>query len=314
MLADSGTGHLTLGCDHFERGKTCRIGNGFGDAMELTVVHDFSLLRVIPAPRATLSVVDSPNDLSAVLERERAYHERLYSGKAQQRFAQSAVREFRAHLCEHILRSTGLGGGARVLSIGCGIGDTEMAMAPHVKSITGLDLSPSGIRTARAAAEAAGVRNAMFLEGTLDTVDLPPQSFDLAIAIFVLHHVPDAPLAALPRQIARLLAPGGWFYSLDPSRKRLSGAVGSILIPWIMKQHQSPDERELEAGAVAPLFEAEGFACRTGFYDFVSTPLAGLFTGWRAGYRAARRLDDVLIRVPGLRNLSSNFEIIARKG
>ena len=312
MLADSGTGHLTLGCDHFERGKTCRIGNGFGDAMELTVVHDFSLQRVIPAPRATLSVVDSPNDLSAVRERERAYHERLYSGKAQQRFAQSAVREFRAHLCEHILRSTGLGGGARVLSIGCGIGDTEMAMAPHVKSITGLDLSPSGIREARAAAEAAGVRNAMFLEGTLDTVDLPPQSFDLAIAIFLLHHVPDAPLAALPRQIARLLAPGGWFYSLDPSRKRLSGAVGSILIPWIMKQHQSPDERELEAGAVAPLFEAEGFACRTGFYDFVSTPLAGLFAGWRAGYRAARRLDDVLIRVPGLRNLSSNFEIIAR--
>ena len=282
--------------------------------MELTVVHDFSLLRVIPAPRATLSVVDSPNDLSAVLERERAYHERLYSGKAQQRFAQSAVREFRAHLCEHILRSTGLGGGARVLSIGCGIGDTEIAMAPHAKSVTGLDLSPSGIRTARAAAEAAGVRNAMFLEGTLDTVDLPPQSFDLAIAIFLLHHVPDAPLAALPRQIARLLAPGGWFYSLDPSRKRLSGAVGSILIPWIMKQHQSPDERELEAGAVAPLFEAEGFACRTDFYDFVSTPLAGLFTGWRAGYRAARRLDDVLIRVPGLRNVSSNFEIIAWKG
>jgi cyclopropane fatty-acyl-phospholipid synthase-like methyltransferase len=257
--------------------------------------------------------VDSPKDLSAVLERERAYHERLYSGKAQQRFAQAAVREFRSHLCEHILRATGLGAGARVLSIGCGIGDTEIAMAPRVASVTGLDLSPSGIREARAAADTAGVRNATFLEGTLDSADLPPHSFDLAIAIFVLHHVPDGPLAALPRQVARLLPPGGWFYSLDPSRMRLSGAVGSILIPWIMKQHQSPDERELHPRAVAPLFEAEGFACRTDFYDFVSTPLAGLFTGWRAGYRAARRLDDVLIRVPGLRKFSSNFEVIARK-
>ena len=257
--------------------------------------------------------MDSPNDPSDVLARERDYHERLYSGKAQQRFAQAAVREFRAHLCEHILRATGLGAGARVLSIGCGIGDTEIAMAPRVKSITGVDLSPSGIREARGAAQAAGVRNATFVEGTLDTVDLPPHSFDLSIAIFLLHHVPDAPLAALPQQVARLLTPGGWFYSLDPSRMRLSGAVGSILIPWIMKQHQSPDERELDASAVAPLFEGEGFDCRAGFYDFVSTPLAGLFTGWRAGYRAARRLDDILIRVPLLRRVSSNFEVIARK-
>jgi ubiquinone/menaquinone biosynthesis C-methylase UbiE len=281
--------------------------------MELAVVHAFSLLRGIAALRATLSLVESPNDLSGVLERERAYHERLYSGKAQQRFAQAAVREFRTHLCEHILRETSLGAGARVLSIGCGIGDTEIAMAPRVKSITGVDLSPSGIREARAAADAAGARNSAFLEGTLDTVELAPGSFNLAIAIFLLHHVPDAPLAALPRQVSRLLAPGGWFYSLDPSRMRLSGAVGSILIPWIMMQHQSPDERELHPRVVAPLFEAEGFICRTGFYDFISTPLAGLFTGWRAGYRAARRLDDVLVRVPGLRNVSSNFEVIARK-
>jgi cyclopropane fatty-acyl-phospholipid synthase-like methyltransferase len=281
--------------------------------MELAVIHAFSLLRGIPVPRATLSLVESPNDLSSVLERERAYHERLYSGKAQQRFAQPAVREFRAHLCQHILRATGLGAGARVLSIGCGIGDTEIAMAPRVKSITGVDLSPSGIREARAAAQAAGLKNATFLEGTLDTADLALASFDLVIAIFLLHHVPDAPLAALPRRAARLLAPGGWFYSLDPSRMRLSGAVGSILIPWIMKQHQSPDERELDARAVAPLFEREGFECRSGFYDFVSTPLAGLFPGWRGGYRAARRLDDLLVRVPGLRKVSSNFEIIARR-
>jgi ubiquinone/menaquinone biosynthesis C-methylase UbiE len=281
--------------------------------MELAVVHAFSLLP--PSLRRALlyHLVESPNDLSAVLERERAYHERLYSGKAQQRFAQAAVREFRGHLCKHILRATGLGADARVLSIGCGIGDTEIAMAPHVKHITGLDLSPSGIREARSAAVRAGVRNATFMEGTLDTVDLPQHSFDLAIAIFLLHHVPDAPLAALPRQVARLLAPGGWFYSLDPSRRRLSGAVGSVVIPWIMKQHQSPDERELDAGAVAPLFEAEGFECRADFYDFVSTPLAGLFPGWRSGYRAARGLDDVLIRVPLLRRVSSNFEVFARK-
>lgn len=256
--------------------------------------------------------MDPRNDLSAVLDRERAYHEQLYSGKAQQRFAQPAVRDFRAHLCRHILRATGLGSSARVLSLGCGIGDTEIAMAPSVASITGVDLSPSGIREARAAAQAAGVSNVVFLEGTLDTVDLPPHSFDLVIAIFLLHHLPDAALNDMPRQAARLLTPGGWFYSLDPSRLRLSGAVGSILIPWIMKQHQSPDERQLEARPVAALFQTAGFSCRADFYDFVSTPLAGLFPAWSAGYRAARHLDDALVRTPLLRRFSSNFEILAQ--
>lgn len=253
-----------------------------------------------------------PPDISAVLERERAYHERLYAGKAQQRFAQAAVRAFREHLCGHILRVTRLGRGARVLSVGCGIGDTEIALAPRVAAVTGVDLSPSGIREAIAAAGRAGAANAHFLEGTLESLNLAPHSFDLVIAIFFLHHLPDAALAAFPRQAARLLAPAGCFYSLDPSRLRLSGAVGSLLIPWIMKQHQSPDERALDAAGVARLFAAAGFECRAAYYDFVSTPLAGLFPAWRAGYRAARRLDDALVRAPLVRRFSSNFEVLTR--
>ena len=48
-------------------------------------------------------------------------------------------------------------------------------------------------------------------------------------------------------------------------------------------------------------------------YDFGSSPLAGLFPGWRAGYRAARRVDDCILRVGALRRLGSNFEVIARE-
>jgi len=64
---------------------------------------------------------------------------------------------------------------------------------------------------------------------------------------------------------------------------------------------------------VAALFDAEGLECRAGYYDFVSTPLAGLFPKWRSGYRAARHVDDVLVRMPGVRRFSSNFEIVARR-
>ena len=113
-------------------------------------------------------------------------------------------------------------------------------------------------------------------------------------------------------RIQQWLAPGGFFYGLDPSRYRLSGFIGSILIPKMMSRYQTPDERELKPSEMAALFTQAGFEAWTSYYDFTSTPLAGLAPSWRAGYRAARMLDEALIRVPLLRALSSNFEVIAK--
>ena len=103
------------------------------------------------------------------------------------------------------------------------------------------------------------------------------------------------------------------FYSLDPSRQRLSGAVGRLLIPKLMKRYQTDDERELEAEDTASLFRAAGWKTQVSMYDFGSSPLAGLFPGWGAGYRMARKLDDAILRVPPLARRGSNFELIARR-
>ena len=127
----------------------------------------------------------------------------------------------------------------------------------------------------------------------------------------LLHHLPDSILEAAPAQIRQRLAPGGKFYSLDPSRLRLSGKVGSLLFPRLMQKYQSPDERQLDAEETAAYFRTAGFTCRTSMYDFVSSPLAGLLPGWRAGYSIARAADEVLVRIPGLSKLGSNFELLA---
>ena len=134
----------------------------------------------------------------------------------------------------------------------------------------------------------------------------------VAIAIFFLHHLPDAELAALPRQVAQQLTPGGVFYSLDPSRRRLSAAVGRLLIPTLMKRYQTADERELDPEPTAALFREAGWHTEVAIYDFGSSPLAGLFPAWAVGYRLARRLDDWILRVPALARRGSNFEVIAR--
>src|SRR5215470_15595438 len=103
----------------------------------------------------------------------------------------------------HILRLTGIGPDARVLSLGCGIGDTELLLAPHVRELVGIDLSPAAIRQARADAARAGVDNVQFVEAA----EPPAGQYDLIIAIFFLHHLPDTLLADMPRRVHDLLVP-----------------------------------------------------------------------------------------------------------
>jgi len=252
----------------------------------------------------------SEPDVSA---RELAYHEELYSGFAQAHFARPAVRALRRHMVERIRRLTKVDGRSRVLSLGCGIGDTELLLAPHVGEVVGVDLSPAAIRQARGDGERLGIRNARFELGEWAEPSGPTDSYDAVVAIFFLHHLPDAALAELPARLKQRLAPGGVFYSLDPSRRRLSGAVGRLLVPRLMKRYQTPDERELDPEATCGLFRAAGFEARTAMYDFGSSPLAGLLPGWSGGYRAARALDDRLLRAPFFRTRGSNFEIVARR-
>src|SRR5215475_4204296 len=104
--------------------------------------------------------------VNGALERELAYHEKLYSGFAQQHFARPAVRALRAHMVKRILTLTGAGRNSRVLSLGCGIGDTELLLAPHVRELVGVDLSPSAVRQARQDAARGGIANARFEQGS----------------------------------------------------------------------------------------------------------------------------------------------------
>lgn len=252
-------------------------------------------------------------DSDAVLQRELAYYENLYSTHGPRMFAQPAVVLFREYLVRRILRATGAGAESRVLSIGCGIGDTELLLAPHVAHVTGVDLSPAAIAEARRAAFARSVTNNQFVTGSWQTVAIGEEPFDTVLAIFFLHHLPDPDLAAFPGQLLRLLRPGGVFYALDPSARRLSGFVGQFLVPRLMEKYQTEDERQLLPRPTAAPFRAAGFETSTRWFDFASTPLAGLFPSWGAGYRLARVLDEALTRVPLLREVSSNFELTARR-
>src|SRR5580698_8826481 len=114
-------------------------------------------------------------------------------------------------MVKRILTVTGAGSRSRVLSLGCGIGDTELLLAPHVGSITGIDVSPSAIKQAREDARRAGAVNAEFSEASAAAASLADSSFDVVIGIFFLHHLPDPELKTMARRIYDWLKPGGIF-------------------------------------------------------------------------------------------------------
>jgi len=248
-----------------------------------------------------------------VLEREFAYYEDLYGGFGAGHFEKPAVVAFRRYLVDRMVRTLAINGQSRVLSIGCGIGDTELLLARHARHVTGIDLSPTAIRSANRAAGEAGAENARFIVGSWPMRAPEAEPYDAVIAIFFLHHLHDAALAAFPQQVLPLLCPGGRFYALEPSSRRLSGFLGKLLVPTLMKKYQTEDERQLQPDPTTELFHRAGFVTQTRWFDFCSTPLAGLFPSWAFGYRLARGIDGALTACRGIRALSSNFELIAQR-
>lgn len=244
-----------------------------------------------------------------VIEREFAYYENLYGTFGIRHFSRPAVVAFRRYLVNRIRKR--LKPQARVLSIGCGIGDTELLLAPYAAHITGIDLSPMAIAAARRAAAQRKVTNVDFREGTWQDLDLQGRMFDAVLAIFFLHHLPDEQIDAMPKQLLSVLSDRGVLYALEPSRRRLSGFLGKLIVPELMKKYQTEDERQLEPEPTAWPFYRTGYEVVTEWFDFCSTPMAGLFPDWTWAYRGARVLDHVLTAVPGLSAFSSNFELIA---
>ncbi len=99
----------------------------------------------------------------------------------------------------------------KVLEFGCGTGSTALEHAPHVAQMVATDISAGMIDIAREKAKHLGIRNVMFEQSGVEDFEGPEGSFDMVLALNLLHLLPDLP-AALSR-IHRLLKPGGFFIS-----------------------------------------------------------------------------------------------------
>jgi SAM-dependent methyltransferase len=128
-------------------------------------------------------------------------------------------RETAAEYLDEIEARTGVRPRAgRLLEIGPGLGNLLVEAASRGYDVTGVEYSETSVRSANRRLGAERV-----VQGSLSTVALPDQSFDIAIMSDVLEHTRD-PLADL-KQVWRLLRPGGLLFIAVPSLDSWSARV-----------------------------------------------------------------------------------------
>jgi ubiquinone/menaquinone biosynthesis C-methylase UbiE len=245
---------------------------------------------------------------------ERDYHDHHYESEAAHIQGTPLFERVHARAAHDFLRATGVGKAHRVLSLGCGDGSIERRLAPHVGEIVGLDISAVGIEQARAAAEAAGLRNLSFAVANAGRLRVEGAGrFDAVAAFAFLHHIDDGAIRDTLAEARRALAAGGAFYSVDPSRRRLVARFIGLVRATYQRYH-SPDERELEPEALAAAAAHSGFAsAEIGYVDYFLGPLAWLAPGtphWLVPALSA--LDSAALAVPLLRRYASSFRLLAR--
>ena len=107
-----------------------------------------------------------------------------------------------------------LNAGSVVLDYGCATGSIALEIANAAKEVRGIDISSNMIEIAKRKADERKIENIAFTKAAIFDESLEKESFDLILALSVLHLVED-PAQAMDR-INQLLKPGGVFISATP--------------------------------------------------------------------------------------------------
>ena len=144
--------------------------------------------------------------------------------------------------------------GQDIIELGCGAARLARQLLDryHDAQVTGLEVD------ARQHAKnlAAPRERLRFVAAGAEAIPFPDASFDLALMLKSLHHVPMASMARALGEVARVLRPGGHLYSSEPV---YAGALNEIV-------RLFNDEGTVRAAAQAALDEA----LRTGAWEQVA--------------------------------------------
>jgi SAM-dependent methyltransferase len=190
--------------------------------------------------------------------------------------------------------------GMAILDFGCGRGNWTVEMARRGGRAVGVDIAERSLETARRYAYRLSPDRARFVLGSLPEAGLPDSSFDLAVSLCVLEHIPN--LSAVLETVRRLLKPGGvWIASVD--------ALGTMDDPALLEKHRRDH-------GVAQYFTPETLRERFEAAGFVSVTVAPILTGPAALAEFKRRIRGPRYKAPIWRRwlLTRRFREEDRRG
>jgi ubiquinone/menaquinone biosynthesis C-methylase UbiE len=195
-----------------------------------------------------------------------------------------------------------------MVEICCGLGEAFRLLDGAIDRGIGIDISAAMLR---AAAKRHAGDQFLFVQGDATLLPLAPDSIDSAFMLGGIHHVNNR--QQLFAEIARILRPGGRLYFREPVNDFfLWRAIRTLvyrLSPLLDHQTEHPLRYQetvplLEAAGLRPLhWQTHGFL---GFCLFMNADVLvfnrvfRFVPGIRAITRAAARLDEWTVAVPGL--------------
>lgn len=108
--------------------------------------------------------------------------------------------------------------GDRVLDFGCGVGRLTQALAGQVRTLVGVDIAGSMVEAARRINAHPGRVSYEHYDGHV--LPFPDDSFDSAVTLIVLQHIPPAGQLSAMLELHRVVRPGGLLLFQVPAAMR----------------------------------------------------------------------------------------------
>lgn len=110
-------------------------------------------------------------------------------------------------IAQTLVRAGNLTTKSQVLEIGVGTGRIAQPLTPHVKTLTGIDLSKRMLDQFQTKLSESAEKNVALIQGDITRLPFPDDTFDAIVAVHIFHLVPTYQHAL--SEAARVLKPAG---------------------------------------------------------------------------------------------------------
>ena len=214
----------------------------------------------------------------------------------------------RTYMREWIARNSA---GKVVLDYACGNGAHAMLAAEAGAGLAvGLDISSVSVGNCKTIADQKGLTNTVFVQGDCEATDLPDASVDTVVCCGMLHHLDLS--FALP-ELRRIMKPGARLLAMEALDYNPAIKLYRRLTPQFRTDFETDHILDLKDIEFASRFFDVG---EMRFWHLCSIPTAFLrgTQFFRPALAVANAIDDVVLRIPGLRRMAwmFTFELVRK--